>query len=188
MKRPVFIAAVVLLSTGCTLAPVGSWTYNRGADLTDAAHLRWSYVGEEAVVNVGPVVLGGGTLSDFFGNGDGVREQLGLGCYLDKNEGGTCRGLLYPFSSYSGKCRSRVGYGASRPAWGSMGVDIGYFVTVGARLDAVELLDFVLGLVEIDMLDDDALRERDQSREPGPSAVDAKTQSEIQQSQREDER
>ena len=137
---------------GC--ATTKQYFKDRAMDLTDAAHIDLSAMSFGAGVNAGPAVVGLNLVSAPCG--PGFRTKIGLGGIeaLRVNEG--YAGLIWPLGDAETKTRSEAGYGRHFPPWGSVGADIGFIYGISARADAVELVDFLLGLAGVDILKDDS--------------------------------
>ena len=58
-----------------------------------------------------------------------------------------------------GGARSRWSYGRKTLAFASIGVDAGFVICLGARVDFLEFFDFLLGFARIDFMEDDELKE-----------------------------
>lgn len=151
-RRLVLITLIIASLSGCA---VGYWA-DRAADLTDVAHVDLTGWSLGLAANVGPAIAGAHGISG--PDGDGLRFKLGLGGIETSKTSGGQTGLVFPFTKYRSTTRGDKVYGTTGPGLGSVGFDLGAFYGVGAHVDVVELLDFLLGLAGCDILDDD-LRE-----------------------------
>ncbi|MEM7231784.1 MAG: hypothetical protein AAF517_06400 [Planctomycetota bacterium] len=159
-----FILTLCAVTSGCNfLVPSDSYLGNRFRDLTEAANIQTHSGSVGGLVNVGPVIVGYHQVvwlaygeKNLFGLGGMTRRKIA-------NEPAAA-GLLVPFSyqqevledgSFEGKPLDD--YASQQPTWGSVGVDLGALGVVGfgARLDFVELADFLTGLFGYDLLGDD---------------------------------
>ena len=143
MKRifeMVLVFACGALFSGC--ACVKPYFIDRAHDLTDVAHVEVNAMSLGAAVNVGPAILGWNEIS---GPDGGQRYMLGLGGYRWIRADGQYSGVIYPLSKVGhDESRSETGYSSVHPTWGSVGFDVGLVVGLGARVDIVELIDFIL--------------------------------------------
>ena len=87
-------------------------------------------------------------------NGGGKnRTKLGLGGIQQTEANGGIHGLGFPLAEED--ARSGWGYAKTKPAYGSIGVDVGAYIGIGARVDIVEFFDFLLGFAGVDFIKDD---------------------------------
>lgn len=164
-KAIVSLLALPWVVSGCATS---EYLTDRRHDLTDAAHVDFNDFALGTAVSVGPMVLGGHAITTFIDRGTSFR--LGLGGVQEIKTSGIHWGVGFPFERYQATKRPEGGpfgdwrldrsssfgdYEHSYPGWGSLGFDIGLLWGVGARVDAVELLDFAVGLTRIDLLRDD---------------------------------
>ncbi|MEK7270447.1 MAG: hypothetical protein AAB215_05825 [Planctomycetota bacterium] len=152
----------LLLTAGCASE---GYFGDRMQDLTDVAHVDVTGLSVGVAANVGPVGLGAFDmlrLSDSLPGGARVKIGLG-GVYLARSFGtpGLYVGLLFPIIHNLGDTKRDVSdhagdwYGRTYPAWGSVGADVGVGLGLGARVDPIELADFLLGFGLIDLANDD---------------------------------
>ena len=148
------LIATVACGTGCT---TGYWI-DRGADLTDVAHVDMHGWSLGAAVNVGPAIVGYHSIFD--DRSGGTRDMFGLGGHQQSESDGTTSGLIIPFGWRKEECRSESFYKRHSPTLGSIGFDMGLVVGIGARIDFVELIDLILGFCGVDILNDDLERKK----------------------------
>lgn len=146
------LAAALITSGGCV--SVSTKLASVREDLTDVVHVDVTALAGFGYVNAGPALVGAYVTGGMEGHG-GDRLEVGLGGIRDERIDGFCVGLGYPMVWHSLQSRSRLGYGASGPAWGSLGADVGLFLGLGGRVDVVEFADLCTGLVGYDLLKDD---------------------------------
>jgi hypothetical protein len=150
------ISGLAALLVGCA-TPRG-YLADRAADLTDAAHLNLTaFSFGQGLLNVGPAVVGYQRIVGL-GTGPGFRAKAGLGGieYIETGHpDDPTVGVILPFSQQKYRTRSLVGYGKQHPPWGSVGCELGFGWGIGARVDAVEIVDFALGWFRLDILRDD---------------------------------
>ena len=127
---------------------------NRRKDLTDIAHLHMTGLSIGAGVHAGPFILGHFEKDGVKGM-PGSRSKLGLGGCIEEHEKGKYSGVIIPYRRMKGMTRSDSVYNSWAPPLGAVGFDMGFIFGFGARVDAVEILDFILGIFTIDILDDD---------------------------------
>lgn len=163
------IPHLMVACCGCNLlVPEGGYLRNRLDDLTEAAHVDLaSSFAFGALANVGPALLGFHQLA---GLEYGERLQLGLGGVvpLRTANDSVAAGLGVPLAwarPETDRGEPLSGYRSRHPGYGSLGVDLGLLVGFGARVDLVELADFLAGIFGADLLGDDAIR-------PDPMDVD----------------
>ena len=147
MKKILLLALVLNL---CSCA----YMENRRKDLTDIANVNATAISAGLAVNVGPLSLG------YFGNsgllgGSGGRAKIGLGGLVVEEERGAYWGVIYPFEFLEGETRSDNYYNKNLPAFGSVGIDLGFVLGIGVEVDVVQAVDFLLGIFTIDILGDD---------------------------------
>ncbi|MFT5130350.1 MAG: hypothetical protein ACI8W8_003981 [Rhodothermales bacterium] len=158
MIRLVTISALCLATMGC--ANSRGYLADRAADLTDVAHLNLSAFSRgHAMANVGPAVVGYQRLVGIDSNGYCMKVGLGgieeLQTSINSGGDRPTFGLIIPLTHQAFDTRSLVGYGKRHPPWGSVGADLGLFMGIGMRADLVELADFTLGWIRLDLLRDD---------------------------------
>jgi len=144
------------LSAGC-VAPnsLSGYLTDRRHDLIDGAHLDASLFGRGFVVHAGPAILGAHRKEGLLYSP--TDAQLGLGGIrtLQLYRDGWAAGAIWPFERWS-KRRPVFGPRPKRsPSPFALGFYGGYFVSIGAAADLCETLDFLLGLVCIDLVGDD---------------------------------
>ena len=135
------------LITSCT----SNYWENRRQDLTVVAHVDLEGLSFGAMANIS--VISGGLFFQGGPCGTGFREKYGLGGTQSTHASGGAIILGVPLMENS--ARSRWGYGRDMPHFASVGVDTGLFFGIGARVDLLELLDFVFGFAMIDIVQDD---------------------------------
>jgi hypothetical protein len=158
------LTMTVIFATGCTTA---YWA-DRRADLTDVAHVDTHAWSMGLAANVGPAVLGWHLILE--DQGPGHHGIYGLGGYQESGSDGVAAGLIIPLSWREEHGRSRVLYNKISPTWGSVGIDFGWLLGFGARIDFVELIDLILGFGGIDILNDDLERQKKLGIEQDSSA------------------
>lgn len=153
------IVFVALPLCGCNLLlPEGGYLRHRLDDVTEAAHADVSSsFALGALVNVGPAVLGAYRVG---GLEFGERLQFGLGGMVPMRTANDSAavGLVVPLEwamreSPSGE--PLEGYRDRYPGYASVGLDLGFILGLGLRVDVVELADCIVGIVGVDLLDDD---------------------------------
>jgi hypothetical protein len=154
----VLILALTFFISSCT------YLEDRRQDLTDMANVNVSAFSIGLGVNAGPAIAGYHKIEGLMG-GSGARGKLGLGGVQDNKERGDYYGVGLPLSWAENKDHKDSFYKKHSPAWTSVGFDLGLIFGVGARADALEALDFVLGLFLIDILDDDRAVEEEYQEE-----------------------
>ena len=135
---------------------------DRRQDLTDAVHLNFNTLGVGASLNAGPAIVGFHEI-DGFGNKGGDRYKLGLGGVQHLHERGETAGFIIPFSYSEIHEYKDSKYKELSPALGSVGFDLGFIISFGARVDLIETADFILGLFYLDILNDDEAAKAEKS-------------------------
>ena len=145
-----------VLMTGCaTPSSFGGYLENRRQDLIDVVHVDFSMVDAGAVVYAGPFMVGLESSSGFKTRTPSTSLQIGLGGPRIVERSGIAGGLLLPASRWDedgqiiGKRPNRT------PSGFSVGGTLGVFLGVGAAVDALELIDFAVGLFCLDIMQDD---------------------------------
>jgi hypothetical protein len=164
MKRAMLVSALALMLAGCSWSRerANKYTFARIHDMIDVAHVDLTVNSAGLLANVGPVMVGYKAPMTRIPHGQRaiLIGRLGLSVIDGMAEQGAAYGVVVPLS------RLRVrrtfasggggkGYGARSPGWGSIGVDLGLFIGVGAHADVVELADFVSGFFGADICKDD---------------------------------
>jgi len=143
--------------TGC------AYLEDRRQDLTDVAHVNGTACGTGIAVNVGPALVGFYEILGFTRRG-GTRAKLGLGGYQQNKEDGEILGVIVPMDFATNLSYKDNFYKEHSPGWGSVGFDMGLIFGIGARVDVVEALDFILGIFTIDLLNDDSSFKEDEEK------------------------
>ena len=127
---------------------------DRAHDLSDVAHVDINFPSLGVSANAGPAILGAHVLASPCSGG--IRTKYGLAGSEEAKPCGLTMGLVVPMChENNGDARSRLGYGSRAPAWGSVGIDVGFMYGFSARVDLVEFLDSLLGWTTLDILRDD---------------------------------
>ncbi len=151
---------LILVTSLCSCA----YMENRRKDLTDIVNINATAVSVGLAANVGPLSLGYFENNGIIG-GSGGRVKLGLGGVVVEQERGAYSGVVYPFEFMEGETRSDNFYNENLPAFGSVGIDLGFIVGIGVEVDFVQAVDFLLGIFTIDILDDDVEGKEEESAE-----------------------
>lgn len=148
----------ILLFCGCNQA---YYFKDRRNDLIDFAQINLSGFTFGFSANIGPAVVGCQCIVGIgHCGGGGAINSFGLGGYTYDtcvSTKGDILALIFPFHlfDYSKRTRHNFGGDSKYPAWSSIGFDIGLFYGLGARVDPLEFIDFVLGIAGVDILEDD---------------------------------
>ena len=159
LKRSVFVlAATILCCTllGCAIpTSVGGYFENRRQDLIDVVHVDFGAVNIGAVVYAGPLLLGADYQTGVKSREQSSTLQIGLGGPRILGRRGMASGLLWPASKWD-EGRPFIGARPKRgPSGFSAGASVGAVGGVGAEADVIEVIDFVVGLVCLDVMEDD---------------------------------
>jgi len=155
MKKIYLITLLLSLSTSCS---TNYWS-NRRNDLMDIAHIHVDSVAAGGTINVSSLSLG------YYGvtgvnDDNGSRVKLGLGGIDTVQVSGFIEGVGEPINDL--EVRSEWGYGGTVPSYGSIGFNLGYLVSIGAKVDALELIDFLAGIFTLDLVADDKTKTTEQ--------------------------
>ena len=146
--RLLFLSLIIISTCSC------AYLEDRRKDLTDMAHLHLTALSIGGGVHAGPFILAHFENDGIKGT-PGGRMKLGLGGFVEEKEKGVYSGVVIPFRRMKGITRSDSIYNSWAPPLGAVGFDLGFIMGIGARVDVVEVLDFILGIFTIDILDDD---------------------------------
>ena len=152
------VSLLVFFMTSC------AYLEDRRQDLTDMAHVDYTELAIGVSVNAGPVIVGAFEVGHIM-NSAGKRVKLGLGGVQNEKQRGETVGVVFPISRSQIDTYEDDFYKGESPALGSIGFDLGFIFGIGARVDAVEAVDFVLGIFGIDILGDDKASEEMRSKE-----------------------
>jgi hypothetical protein len=152
------VATVAAALSGCASEQaIGRYLENRRQDLTDVAHVDFSVANAGALAYVGPMALGGSFYTHPETEGEPSHTlQLGLGSVRFLGRQGTAWGLLWFLSKWNedeplAAPRPRK----KTPTGSSIGLHLGFVFGAAAEVDALEAVDFVVGLVGLDLMKDD---------------------------------
>ena len=165
-----FLQKIKLICIALVVASTCSCSYMeaRAEDLTEVANVNVSAISAGLGVNAGPAIAGFYLTGGIFQN-HGNRIKLGLGGIIEERDGGEYWGVGIPLSWSKNYDYQDNIYKKYSPAWGSVGFDLGFLFGIGARVDFVEAVDFVLGIFTIDILSDDEFEdELEESEETSP--------------------
>ena len=159
LKRSVYVlAATILCCTlfGCAVPnSVGGYFESRRQDLIDVAHVDFGAVNVGAVAYAGPFLLGVDYQTGVKSREQSATLQIGLGGPRILGRRGMAAGLLWPASKWN-EDEGMTGKRPKRsPSGFSGGASVGAIGGVGAEADVLEALDFVVGLVCLDVMEDD---------------------------------
>jgi hypothetical protein len=170
------VAVLVLATPACESIPEdGSYWSNRRKDLTDLAHVDTTELAFGGCLYVGPLTLGAHGIGGIPHKVPGVRTKFGLGGEVTTLvfSDSASTGIIVPLSREHrivDRARAReVDWDRERyrldddplylrhdPGWASIGLDAGFIYGFGVHFDPWETLDFVLGIVGLDLVGDDA--------------------------------
>ncbi len=150
---------VVLIFLLLHVTACASYLENRRHDLIDSASINTSLLARGMKLDLGPVstglyeATGSRTVKLGLGGTDAIAYDEHIEVY---GVGLAAPGLKKSFLSDSLQPNnSRWGYGGKIAPFGAIKFDIGYGLTLGAQIDFLEMLDFVLGFTTIDIMQDD---------------------------------
>ena len=146
----------VLCADGCAVpTSVGGYFENRRQDLIDVAHVDLSAANVGAVAYAGPFMVGIDYMTGLAGREQSTSLQIGLGGPRTLGRRGLAAGLLFPASHWNGD-KQIIGERPKRsPSGMSVGASAGLLAGVGAEADVLELVDFALGILCVDVIEDD---------------------------------
>ncbi len=145
--------ACALLLGACAGGPGGYWT-NRSRDLTDVAHVDMTGATVGGAAHIGPATLGWVFFSGW--GKPGTRWMLGLGGLKEVEVGeGVVGGIIFPFAATGRGDERLFDYEKREPGWWSIGIDLGMIVGFGAEVDFLEAVDFLVGVIGVDLMGDD---------------------------------
>jgi hypothetical protein len=152
------VALAVGLSGCVSEQAIGRYFENRRQDLTDVAHVDFSMANAGALAYVGPMALGGSMYTHPQTAGKPSHTlQLGLGSVRFVGREGFASGLLWFITKWSPDQTVHGPRGRKKlPSGASVGAHLGFVFGVAAEVDVVEAIDFVVGLVGFDLMEDDA--------------------------------
>ena len=158
-RQSACVLAVALVCAGVLGCAVpGSFSgylENRRQDLIDVLHVDFSAVNVGAVAYVGPFLAGINYMTGVETREQSTTLQLGLGGARILGRKGLATGLLWPSSRWNEDSQI-IGRRPKRaPSGFSVGFSVGAVAGIGAEADALELIDFVLGLFCVDLAEDD---------------------------------
>jgi len=143
----------ILLITFTLLTSCSSTYWNdRRMDLTDSIHLTSEALGVGINANVSALCVGASNVSSIWG--EPKRGKLGLGG-TQSTKVVTKTIMLMSLPIQENPPRSRWDYGGKIPPFASAGISAGFWVNFGARVDLLEIVDFIGGIFMIDIMDDD---------------------------------
>lgn len=159
LKRSLCVLAVTVLCCtlfGCALPnSVGGYFENRRQDLIDVVHVDFGAVNVGAVAYAGPLLVGVDYQTGVKSREQSATLQIGLGGPRILGRRGMAAGLLWPASKWD-EDKPFIGARPKRgPSGFSGGVSLGVIAGVGAEADVLEVIDFVVGLVCLDVMEDD---------------------------------
>jgi hypothetical protein len=162
-----------MVAGGCAVpTSFSGYLEDRRQDLIDVLHVDLCGWQMGALAYVGPLQLGyvdnvtldfsGGF--DLWGAGGAAHQsrpnvvQAGLGGIRKIHRSGEASGLLIPISRWHEQ-RSTFGPRPKPcPSWFSIGLTAGYYPGLGVEFDVLELADFLIGFVCLDIGDDEHVR------------------------------
>jgi len=150
------LALLCIGAAGCAVPDsFGGYLQNRRHDLIDVAHVDFSAVSLGPVVYAGPLLAGLNIMTGYETRTPGGSLQIGLGGPRIQERTGTAAGLLWPASKWD-EDQKMLGLRPKRtPSGFSVGAAVGLVFGVGAEVDVIEAVDFVFGLLCIDIGQDD---------------------------------
>jgi len=160
MARHVAATAVILLAAvtlaGCTGHQAGIYWRDRQQDLIDVLHFDITVENLGAAAYVGPLALGANYYTDPADETKDSRTlQIGLGGVRPLGRNGTLIGVLWPFKT-SNEDRKILGPRPKRtPSGFSIGASLGFILGFSLEGDLLEALDFITGLFNVDLMQDD---------------------------------
>lgn len=175
MSRPILwiVLIVTAAAAGCANpGSFGGYLSNRRHDLIDVAHVDFGAVNFGAVAYAGPLMLGADYQTGLKTREESSTLQLGLGGPRIQGNRGLALGVLFPLSKWN-EPGTLVGKRPKRsPSGLSVGASLGAFVGLGAEADALEVVDFIVGLLCLDLMEDDAILAGEEA--PGSTPEPAK--------------
>ena len=150
MRKATFALIISsILFSGCSTT---NWK-SRKADLTDSVEVHLDGVTVGSTLNVSVLSIGYYEVSNYWGNPYGQRTKYGFGGREQVNiKGISC---LTPLKERKTGRKSGWGYAYDVPPFAAVGADCGLILGVGAKVDALEFFDFILGFTTLDILSDD---------------------------------
>jgi hypothetical protein len=171
MSRPVLwiVLIVVVAVAGCANpGSFGGYMSNRRHDLIDVVHVDVGAINVGAVVYAGPLILGADYQTGLKTREESSTLQLGLGGPRIQGNRGLALGIILPFSRWNGT-RPLIGKRPKRsPSWLSVGASLGAFVGLGAEVDVLEAVDFISGLICLDLMEDNEILAGEEKPDPVP--------------------
>jgi hypothetical protein len=170
LKRGVcLLAATILCCTlvGCAVpTSVGGYFENRWQDLIDVVHVDFGAINVGAVAYAGPFLVGMDYQTGLKSREQSATLQIGLGGPRILGRRGMAAGILWPASKWDEE-KTLVGSRPKRgPSGFSAGASVGALAGVGAEADVLEALDFIVGLVCLDVMEDDEYLDDDDDDDP----------------------
>ena len=149
-------AALCCTLFGCAVPnSVGGYFENRRQDLIDVAHVDFGAINVGAVAYAGPLLLGLDYQTGLKSREQSSTLQIGLVGPRILGRRGMAAGIIWPASKWD-EDKPFIGTRPKRgPSGFSAGASVGAVAGVGAEVDALEALDFVVGLVCLDVMEDD---------------------------------
>jgi hypothetical protein len=172
-RRQLFFFGLILAALcadGCAVpGSVGGYFANRRHDLIDVVHVDFGAVNVGAVAYAGPLMLGIDYQTGVQSREQSSTLQIGLGGPRILGRRGLASGLLWPASKWD-EDKPFIGARPKRgPSGFSAGASVGAIGGVGAEADVLELIDFVVGLVCLDAMEDDGDIGEDAGSDAGPT-------------------
>lgn len=149
-RRQLFFYGLILAALcadGCAVPnSVGGYFENRRQDLIDVVHVDFGAINVGAVAYAGPFLLGLDYQTGIKSREQSTTLQIGLGGPRMLGRKGLASGILWPASKWDEE-KPLIGRRPKRaPSGWSAGASVGAIGGVGVEADALEVLDFVVGL------------------------------------------
>lgn len=148
---------LLLLAAGCAVpASFPAYLENRRQDLIDALHVDIGVVNVGAVVYALPFMAGLDYQTGLRSRTQTDTLQIGLGGPRILGHKGLCAGILFPAAKWDDE-KPAIGQRPKRaPSGFSAGASAGFILGLAVEADAIELVDFVVGLLCLDLMEDDS--------------------------------
>jgi hypothetical protein len=171
-RRQLFFLGLILAALcadGCAMpGSFVGYLHNRRHDLIDVVHVDFGAVNFGAVAYAGPLMVGADYQTGLKTREESSTLQLGLGGPRIQGNRGLALGIILPFSRWNGT-RPLIGKRPKRsPSWLSVGASLGAFVGLGAEVDVLEAVDFISGLICLDLMEDDEILAGEEKPDPVP--------------------
>lgn len=154
--RACVFALLLACAAGCAIpsSPLG-YLENRRQDLIDVVHVDMGAVNIGAVAYVGPFLAGINYQTGTATRTQSDTIQIGLGGPRVLGRKGLAAGVLWPASRWNGQSEIFGPRPKRAPSGLAVGLAAGVGAGIGAEADVLEAADFALGLLCIDICEDD---------------------------------